>query len=93
MWGLGHVLYCPSLPALRSGNELAARDAFEFLVHDLKHMQHFVDTDKYAEQVGFFHCMAGVDGGRLRRFFTEAPSMFPGDVQLWHALEYVISDM
>ena len=33
------------------GNTAHEKDSFEFLIHDLKHMEHFVDADKYLEQV------------------------------------------
>lgn len=92
------------------GNELHAKDSFEFLIHDIKHMEHFTDEDKYTEQVkfpvhtyyiiyeskyglqvGFFHSMLKVNKGSLKAFFTK--SLYPSDIVLWHALEYVISDM
>ena len=33
------------------------KDSFEFLLHDMKHMENFVDTDTHDEQVGFFKCI------------------------------------
>ena len=73
------------------GNELNAKDSFEFLIHDMRHMEHFVAPDRYPEQVRFFRCMLNIHQGALRRYFTG--TLYPGDSQLWHALEYVISDM
>lgn len=37
------------------GHQNHSKDAFEFFVHDLKHMEHFVDPNTYEEQTGFFH--------------------------------------
>jgi hypothetical protein len=34
-----------------------SKDALEFLLHDLKHMENFIDNATYKEQVGFFRCM------------------------------------
>jgi hypothetical protein len=34
-----------------------SKDALEFLLHDLKHMENFIDHATYKEQVGFFRCM------------------------------------
>lgn len=34
-----------------------SKDALEFLLHDLKHMENFIDIATYKEQVGFFRCM------------------------------------
>lgn len=33
------------------------KDAFEFLIHDCKHMENFVDSMIYSEQIGFFRAM------------------------------------
>ena len=33
------------------------KDSFEFLLHDMKHMENFIDSDTHNEQVGFFKCM------------------------------------
>lgn len=32
-------------------NEMHEKDAFDFLIHDMKHMEHFIETSKYLEQV------------------------------------------
>lgn len=98
------IYLCVSLFAHDLGNELTVRDSFEFLAHDLKHMEHFSDPDKYLEQVGFFYRFlqmprlylvggegAGTDALSLKKLFTSV--LFPGDIRLWHELEYVISDM
>jgi len=37
-----------------------AKDSFEFLVHDLKHMVNFRCIDTYFEQIGFFICMLNI---------------------------------
>lgn len=67
-----------------------SKDALEFLIHDLKHMENFIDPDSHAEQVGFFRCMLRLDSGRLRSFFLHTCGY---DEHLWKELEYVISDM
>mmetsp|Transcript_15047 Transcript_15047/g.20664 ORF Transcript_15047/g.20664 Transcript_15047/m.20664 type:complete len:120 (+) Transcript_15047:212-571(+) len=33
------------------------RDAFDFLVHDCKHMEHFIDDSTHYEQIGFCRAM------------------------------------
>ena len=33
------------------------KDSFEFLLHDIKHMDNFMDSNIHLEQVGFFQCM------------------------------------
>jgi hypothetical protein len=33
------------------------KDSLEFLLHDMKHMEHFTDASIHYEQVGFFRCM------------------------------------
>jgi len=48
---------------------LHGRDAFEFLLHDLKHMSHFICPETHLEQVGFFRCMLGLGRGNPRAFF------------------------
>eukprot|EP01041_Mallomonas_annulata_P005246 gene5246-10496_t len=52
------------------GAQLHSRDALEFLLHDIKHMEHFIDNDIHLEQVGFFRCMLGLHEGHPRRFFA-----------------------
>lgn len=39
------------------GENTHSKDACEFLLHDLKHMELFAQTDIHYEQVGFFKCM------------------------------------
>jgi hypothetical protein len=73
-----------------SGQQLCRKDALDFLVHDLKHMDHFSDPAIAAEQVGFFRAMLRLSEGRPKRFFK---AMFPADEALWFELEYLISDM
>ncbi len=75
-----------------------SKDPLEFLVHDLKHMELFVDPSTHVEQVGFFKCMLGLNRGKPRSYFTSTScgSSGPGfgyDNELWTELEYVISDM
>ena len=36
------------------GHQNHSKDSFEFFIHDLKHMEHFLDPNTYLEQVGFF---------------------------------------
>ena len=77
-----------------------ARDAFEFTLHDLTHMEKFaLDGDTYEEQVGFFRCVLGLSGlggggggggNKLKQFFVGTCEY---DERLWRELEYVISDM
>lgn len=72
------------------GSQNHARDAFEFLIHDLKHMENFILADSHVEQVGFFKCMLRLGNGHPRNFFEEICGY---DEKLWNELEYVISDM
>ena len=39
------------------------KDALEFLLHDLKHMEHFVDPVTHREQVGFCRAMLSLGDG------------------------------
>ena len=39
------------------GMQNHAKDSLEFLLHDMKHMEHFTDASIHNEQVGFFRCM------------------------------------
>ena len=39
------------------GMQNHAKDSLEFLLHDMKHMEHFTDDSIHYEQVGFFKCM------------------------------------
>ena len=72
------------------GMQNHAKDALEFLLHDLKHMENFVDPACSDEQVGFFKCMNQIHDGHPRRFFVKDCGY---DELLWKELEYVISDM
>jgi hypothetical protein len=38
------------------GMQNHAKDSFEFLLHDMKHMENFKDTSIHNEQIGFFRC-------------------------------------
>ena len=67
-----------------------SRDALEFTIHDLSHMEHFCDQDSHFEQRGFFKCMLRLGDGSPRDFFCFALGL---DDVLWHQLEYVLSDM
>lgn len=67
-----------------------SRDAFEFTLHDLQHMEHFCDEDSHFEQRGFFTCMLRLGNGRPRDYFC---TCFGLDSTFWHQLEYVLSDM
>ncbi|RYG96020.1 hypothetical protein EON65_55045 [archaeon] len=69
-----------------------SRNSLEFTVHDLKHMENFTAPHTHAEQVGFFRCMLRLSRlarGSLKNFFLNMGH----DLQLWHELEYVLSDM
>jgi len=84
------------LAYMGDGQRPHAMDAFEFLVHDIKHMENFLDPELHLEQVGFFRALARLGGVatdgrvRLRRFFCEEWGL---DQRLWDEMEYVISDM
>ena len=76
------------------GGQSHSKDPLEFTLHDLKHMEHFVNPETHLEQVGFFKAMLGLGapggGAGPRAFFRSACQL---DEKLWHELEYVISDM
>lgn len=72
------------------GSQNHAKDPLEFLIHDLKHMENFVDPACFREQVGFFKSMLAISNGNPRNFFQAACGY---DKLLWRELEYVISDM
>jgi hypothetical protein len=74
-----------------AGAKLAEKDAFDFLIHDLTHMEHFVLYISYREQVGFMKSMLGICGGKPRKLFSTI--LFPRDKSIWSELEYLISDM
>jgi hypothetical protein len=67
-----------------------SRDAFEFTLHDLQHMEHFCDKDSHFEQRGFFMSMLQIGNGSPRDFFCTSHGL---DCLFWHQLEYVLSDM
>jgi hypothetical protein len=75
-----------------------SKDAFEFLLHDIQHMEHFMTDDCYHEQVGFFKALYNANDNivnkstnrSLKNFFLRDCGY---DILLWHELEYVISDM
>jgi hypothetical protein len=73
-----------------SGSSDHEKDSLEFAVHDLYHMDNFSMAAIYAEQVGFFKCMAGLNNGDPRGFFLTTLGL---DLLLWQQLEYLISDM
>jgi hypothetical protein len=72
------------------GMQNHAKDPLEFLLHDLKHMENFVDPNCHLEQVGFFKCVNSLNSGNPKSFFSGNCKY---DKQLWRELEYVISDM
>ena len=73
-----------------TGSHVAAKDAFDFLVHDITHMEHFMSTDSHLEQVGLMKSLLNVCKGSPKKLFKE---LFPSDEYLWQELEYLISDM
>lgn len=72
------------------GSPSHSRDAFEFTLHDLQHMEHFCDQNSHLEQRGFFTCMLRIGNGSPRDFFCTSCGL---DLLFWHQLEYVLSDM
>jgi hypothetical protein len=73
-----------------TGDQEHPRDPLEFLTHDLKHMEHFMDPVTHFEQVGFFRSFLNINGGKIKSFFLHELNH---KVELWNELEYVISDM
>lgn len=73
------------------GAKLAEKDAFDFLIHDLTHMEHFTHHLSYYEQVGFMRSMLSICDGKPKRLFANV--LFPFDKTIWSELEYLISDM
>lgn len=72
-------------------NAMIYKDAMEFIIHDLKHMEHFMHKDTYNEQIGFFASMSQLnDRKKLKKYFIETLGY---DLKLWNELEYVIADM
>jgi hypothetical protein len=72
------------------GMQNHAKDPLEFLIHDLKHMENFVDCNCHREQVGFFRKLCALENGNPKNFFRIRCGY---DKTLWRELEYVISDM
>ena len=72
------------------GSKVAAKDAFDFLVHDITHMEHYMLAESHAEQVGLMRALLAMHVGAPRKFFK---LLFPCDAYLWSELEYLISDM
>lgn len=72
------------------GNIDHHKDPLEFLVHDLKHMENFIDPATHQEQIGFFKCMLLLNNGTPKEYFIQTLKY---DNLLWTELEYVISDM
>ena len=73
------------------GSPSHSRDALQFTLHDLQHMEHFCDQDSHFEQRGFFLCMLRLgNGSSPRDFFCSSCGL---DSLFWHQLEYVLSDM
>ena len=78
--------------AYMSGNQSHARDALDFLIHDLSHIELFCTPSTHIEQVGFFNCMYQLDPteqGKPFRFFRAFANM----KLLWPQFQYVFSDM
>ncbi len=73
-----------------SGLKEHDRDPLEFLLHDIRHMEHFINPDSHHEQVGFFHCLFQINEGKLKRYFLDVLGY---EKSLWFEMEYVISDM
>lgn len=71
-----------------SGEREHERDAFAFLLHDIRHMEHFFVSDIYYEQVGFFRCC--LEWREMKHVMTK---LLCHPKSLWHELEYVFSDM
>ena len=72
------------------GARIVAKDALDFLVHDITHMEHFMHPDSNLEQVGFMRSLLSLRNGSPRKYFE---FLFPGDTCIWLELEYLISDM
>ena len=73
------------------------RDTVEFLLHDLDHMQKFVDAGEgvFRQQVGFFRAMHSLSSGSSKAWFREVGRR--GGLEygegFYDDLNYVISDM
>ena len=84
------------------------RDSLEFVIHDLKHAEHFCESEElYKEQVGFFRCLASLGKEEYAR---DSPcisndnlqhclrtffidALGVDDLQAWLEIEYVASGM
>jgi hypothetical protein len=73
-----------------NGNVEHERDPLEFLTHDLKHMENFIDPVTHYEQKGFFRAMLSINERKIKCFFLKQLGYHE---DLWYELEYVISDM
>mmetsp|Transcript_21935 Transcript_21935/g.34361 ORF Transcript_21935/g.34361 Transcript_21935/m.34361 type:complete len:380 (+) Transcript_21935:439-1578(+) len=82
-------MHTSQLNYMEGPEKFHSRDALDFLVHDLQHMQKFAGDESYREQVGFFRCVLTLNDGRPREFFAD----HGGDGELWHQMEYCICDM
>lgn len=50
-------IHINTLNYMQNGENLHEKDSLEFLLHDLKHMEHFSDPIIHYEQIGFFKSM------------------------------------
>lgn len=73
-----------------TGGQEHARDPFEFLLHDIRHMEHFVLPETYHEQVGFFDAMLNISDQSPKSFFLKTLGHAKS---FWFEMEYVLSDM
>lgn len=53
------------------GQQNHSKDAFEFFIHDLKHMENFVDEATYDEQVGFFSSILQIDEQSPKKYIKK----------------------
>ena len=77
------------------GTPAHSRDALDFTLHDLLHMENFANELSHVEQRGFFTCMlrlcdANDAKASPRDFFLDTCGL---DELLWAQIEYAISDM
>ena len=79
--------------AYMSGGVTHARDALDFLLHDVQHMHMFLQKDIYHEQVGFFHSMTSLGEGKPFKYFTRDLLKKEAADELWLQLQYCFSDM
>jgi hypothetical protein len=69
----------------------SSRDSLEFLIHDLQHMERFVDSEVYEEQVGFFVTLNTLH--EKYGDFRNIPYFQEYDDQFFHDIDHVASDM